>query len=192
MTKILLFAGSSRKKSVNKKLALAATNYAKSKNIDATFIDLKDYDLPIYDGDFEEANGQPENAAKLAELISSHDAIIIASPEYNGLPSPLLLNVFSWVSRINIDALKGKVAAVMASSPGGLGGLRGLNHLHILLSNLNAIMLPQQAAIGGAFKAFAEDGTLSNDKQRAMVEAVVDNVIKIAASLQSKIISKQL
>ena len=88
-----MFAGSVRKESVNNQLIIVIAEYAKQQGADVTVIDLVDYQLPIYDGDFEEENGQPESAKKLHKLVEEHDAMVIASPEYNGLPSPLLKNV---------------------------------------------------------------------------------------------------
>ena len=95
---------------------------------DVTDISLKDYPLPIYDGDLEEADGVPENAVKLAQLMHDHDGFFIACPEYNGSLSPLLKNAIDWVTRVpnkenGLMPFKGKVAAIGAASPGGMGGI---------------------------------------------------------------------
>ncbi len=177
--KILVFAGSARAKSFNKKLARIAARSVETVGGESTFLDLRDYPLPIYDGDLEEAEGLPENAAKLKEIFKQHDGLIIASPEYNGLFSPLLKNTIDWVSRpvegeLPLSAFKGKVAAMVSTSPGGLGGMRGLAHLHTLLTNIGVIILPNQFAIGSAHEAFDDKGELKDEKQHA----VVDNIAK--------------
>lgn len=181
MTKILMFAGSARKESVNKKLIQAAAEIARQKGEEVTLIDLADYPMPIYDGDSEEAQGQPESAHKIHDLIKDHDALVVASPEYNGLFSPLLKNTIDWVSRVDVKVFEAKVVAIISASPGGLGGMRGLPHLRTLLTNINVLVIPQQAAIGGAFSAFDESGVLKDEKQQKMVEGVMDALIKVAS-----------
>ena len=177
--KILMFAGSARKESFNKKLIVAVAGLAKIQGVEVTVIDLKDFPLPIYDGDFEEKKGPPENAKKLYDLIDAHDYLIIASPEYNGLPSPLLKNTIDWVSRVDFNVFKGKVAAIMSASPGTLGGQRGLTHLRTLLNNLNVITIPQHIAIGGASGAFRPDGGLKDEKQQTKVSDIINALLAI-------------
>ena len=81
--KILCLSGSLRKDSLNKKLVKAAMAAAQEAGADCTFIDLKDYPMPIYDGDIEAESGIPENGKKLKKLLKEHHALLIASPEYN-------------------------------------------------------------------------------------------------------------
>ncbi len=179
MTDILMFAGSARKDSYNKKLINIAAEYAKELGINVTVIDLADYPMPIYNGDIEAESGAPENAQKLYKLIESHKALLIASPEYNGLPSPLLKNTIDWVSRINMKVYAGKFAAIISASIGGLGGLRGLPHLRTLLSNINVIVIPQQAAIGFAEKAFDQNDQLVDKQQQVLLTSVINELIDI-------------
>jgi NAD(P)H-dependent FMN reductase len=75
--KILAFAGSLRKDSFNKKLVKIALKGAQDAGADVTYIDLKDYPLPIYNQDDEDAHGIPENANKLKELMIAHDGFLI-------------------------------------------------------------------------------------------------------------------
>ena len=142
MANILFLAGSARKESINKKLARLAATMAEATGADVTLIDLKDYDMPIYNGDLEQENGLPENAKKLKKIFIEHDGFFIASPEYNSSYSALLKNTIDWLSRPHkeneppLTAYKGKVAALGATSPGALGGLRGLVALRMLLGKI--------------------------------------------------------
>ena len=142
MANILFLAGSARKESINKKLARLAATMAEATGADVTLIDLKDYDMPIYNGDLEQENGLPENAKKLKKIFIEHDGFFIASPEYNSSYSALLKNTIDWLSRphkeneLPLTAYKGKVAALGATSPGALGGLRGLVALRMLLGKI--------------------------------------------------------
>lgn len=192
MTKILFFAGSARQDSVNKKLAKAAFEYALSRNVEATYLDLAAYPLPIYDGDFEDQNGLPDNAKTLKQIFADHDGFFIASPEYNSSISPLLKNVIDWASRAEtkdeppLKAYKGKVVAISAASPGGLGGIRGLVPLRMLLGNIGIFVTPSQLAIPGAHNAFDDHGGLIDDHQKATLEKIVSELIDSVRGLNTK------
>ena len=98
--RLLFFAGSSRAASYNKKLARLGAMIADANGIPATFADLGDYPMPLYNGDLEAAEGPPENARKLKALMQAHSGIFIASPEYNASITPLLKNTLDWVSHV--------------------------------------------------------------------------------------------
>ncbi len=101
MIKILAFAGSLRKDSTNKKTLRIAAAAAVKAGASVTVLDLKDFPLPIYDGDIESESGLPENAVRLQDLMIAHDGFLIASPEYNSSISGALKNVIDWTSRPN-------------------------------------------------------------------------------------------
>lgn len=185
MKKILVFAGSSRSASVNKKLAAVAADYASSAGAEVTLIDLADYPAPVYDGDTEEQSGLPESMKAFKSLCASHDALIIVTPEYNGCVPPLLVNVLSWASRPEGDeascaAFRGKTVAIAAASPGALGGVRVIPRLRDLLSELSFAVLPGFATLPGAYKAFGDDGKLIDEKAATILNTLVENLIKSA------------
>lgn len=97
--RILAFAGSARKDSLNKRLVKIAAAGAVKAGAHVTILDLKNYPMPLYDGDLEAAEGLPPNAAVVRQLMLEHNGFLIASPEYNGSVSPLLKNVIDWTSR---------------------------------------------------------------------------------------------
>ena len=191
MVKLLFLAGSARKDSINKKLAKLAAEIAQDAGAQVTYIDLKDFEMPIYDGDFEQENGVPDNAKKLKQLFSDHDGLLIASPEYNSSMSALLKNSLDWISRPHEEneapliAFRGKVAALSAVSPGGLGGVRGLVPLRMMLGNIGVTVIPSQIAVSSGFQAFDEDGQLGDDNQVRMLKATVDEFIKTANRLSN-------
>src|SRR6187402_2356275 len=124
--KILAFSGSSRRESLNQKFLNAAVAAVRAAGGEVTAINLKDYPLPIYDGDFADAHGLPDNARKLVELVKGHAGLLIASPEYNSMLTPLLKNTIDWCTRADDDPFPGRVAAVISASPGQFGGIRSL------------------------------------------------------------------
>lgn len=175
--KILAFAGSARKASFNKMLVQVAAEGAREAGAEVTFIDIKDYPLPIYDGDLEEEQGIPENVQKLKQLFRNHDGFLIATPEYNSAITPLLKNVIDWVSRPQenepmLAAFKDKTAALVATSPGKLGGMRVLTMVRTLLSNIQVMVIPAQLAIPDAFDVFNEDGTMKDSQKEASAKNV--------------------
>jgi chromate reductase len=183
MPKLLIFAGSARTASTNKQLAALAASTAQKAGIDVTLIDLKDFEMPIYDGDLESDAGLPENAKRLKQLFVEHDGIFIASPEYNSSFSPLLKNALDWISRPHAEnepalwAYNNKVAALGSVAPGALGGLRGLVPLRMMLGNIGVMMVPNQVAISNGFSAFDDAGTLKNEQQSQMLKATLDQLI---------------
>jgi len=166
--KILALAGSLREGSYNKKLLKIAAEGAEKKGASVTIIDLRDYPMPFMDQDIEEASGLPENAIKIKELLWEHDALLIASPEYNSSISGVLKNTIDWASRQAdekekpLSCFRGKSAAIMSASIGVWGGLRGLVHLRAILQNIGVLVLPEQQTVPLAQEAFNEEGRLRN------------------------------
>ena len=175
MTKVLAFAGSSRKDSFNKKLVKIAASGAESAGGTVTVIDLADYPMPIYNGDLETKKGLPKKAKEFKNLLIEHHGFLIASPEYNSAFSPLLKNVIDWASRSESEgepglvAFRGKVATIMATSPGALGGIRGLVFLRMLLGNLGITVLPDQHVIPQSFSAFNANDCLTDEKRQQSI-----------------------
>lgn len=173
--RILVFGGSLRRDSFNQKLAAIAADGARSAGAEVTFIVLRDFPLPVFDEDLETATGKPDPAVKLKALFRDHHGLIIASPEYNSSVTAALKNAIDWVSRTDSDdepalsALSGKSAILCAASPGALGGLRGLVHLRAILGNIGITVLPDQVAVGNAYQAFRDDGSLADERQAERV-----------------------
>ena len=184
--KILAFAGSTRTESFNKKLVKIAAKGARDAGAEVTLIDLRDYPLPLYDGDLEERDGLPDKAKKLKQIFLAHGGLLLSCPEYNSGITAVLKNTIDWVSRSESDdepdlaCYIGKVAALMSASPGFLGGLRGLVQVRSILTNIHVLVLCDQVTVGRAHEAFNSDGSLKDAKKQAAVE-------KLGASLAATI-----
>ncbi len=186
--KILVFAGSARSDSLNKKLARAAAAAVRNAGGEATYIDLADYPMPLYDGDLEARDGLPPNARKLKDLFIAHQGLFIVSPENNASVSALLKNTLDWVSRQHgsesgLLPYQGKVAAIAGASPGALGGLRGLTHLRAILQALNVLVLSAQFALGRGNEAFDDHGSLKDAKQQAFIAGLAKRLVDVSARL---------
>lgn len=188
--KILAFAGSVKKTSVNKKVLAVAAEGARDAGAEVTLVDLADYPMPLMDEDLEARDGLPENALKLRALFAAHDGLLLACPEYNGSITPLLKNTLDWVSRPDADGsglrfYKGKPAALVSASGGALGGLRGLVHVRAILGNLGMIVLPGQVAVGGATKLFDDAGAMTDTAKADQLKAVGAALTEVTGRLKS-------
>lgn len=185
--RLLFFAGSQRRASSNKSLARLGASIAEANGIAATFADLGDYPMPLYDGDTEAADGPPENARKLKQLMGLHTGIFIASPEYNSSITPLLKNTLDWISRVRDDdegpneVFKTRVFALGSASPGGMGGLRSLTTVRQVLElGLGALVLPEQFAVPRASEAFDENGHLKNKDSQETFKRLIQKLARAA------------
>ena len=186
--RILAFAGSTREDSFNARLVRIAAESARRAGADVTLMDLRDYPLPVFNQDLEREEGLPESAVRLKQVFKDHNGLLIASPEYNSSISPLLKNTIDWVSRPvegepRLAAYQGKVASLMAASPGALGGLRGLVHVRAILGNIGVTVLPAQVAVGKAEDAFDASGNLRDARQHEQVEDLGTHLANVLAKL---------
>ncbi len=159
--KVLAFAGSTREGSYNKKLVAEAAEKAREMGASVTLIDLKEFPMPLYEADLEKSKGMPDAVKKLRQIMLAHDAMIIASPEYNASIPALLKNALDWASRSEDGegskaAFKGKKIAIMSASPGKSGGVRALAHLRTVLEDVGAIVVPSELVLPRVFESTPE------------------------------------
>lgn len=188
--RILALAGSLRRDSHNKKVVRIAAEGARKAGAEVTFLDFKEFPLPIYDADQHEAEGFHPNAARLQEILLAHDGLLVSSPEYNGSLPAVLKNAFDWASRANGDlklgaAFAGKVAAIMSSSPGSFGGIRCLGHLRDVLSILGCHVLPHEFAISSVHQNIDENGVHRDEKMHKTLEQHGANVAETIKKLRA-------
>jgi chromate reductase len=186
-TKLLFFAGSAREASFNKRLARLGAEIAEANGIAATFADLGDYPMPLYDADLQALDGIPDNAKKFEALMKVHTGIFIACPEYNASITPLLKNTLDWVSRVRnegeepLAVYKTRVFALGSASPGGMGGLRGVNTVRTTLElGLSALVLPDQFAVPKAGEAFEDNGHLKNKESQENFKKLIQKLARAA------------
>lgn len=124
MTTILAFAASNSSTSINRQLVTHAAELAAASIDDSTieYLDLNDFEMPIYSQDRQEADGIPEPAQRFYDAIGSADVVIISFAEHNGSYSVAFKNVYDWASRIDMAVYQSKPVLMLATSPGGRGG----------------------------------------------------------------------
>jgi chromate reductase, NAD(P)H dehydrogenase (quinone) len=121
MKKIITIAGSNSQKSINKSLLSYTSSLIE--NVEIIPIDLNDYVLPIFGVDYEAENTIPSAVKRLDELLDAADGFIISLSEHNGSYAAVFKNTIDWLSRINMKIWREKPMLLMASSPGGRGGI---------------------------------------------------------------------
>lgn len=157
-------------------------------------ISLRDHVLPVYDADLETASGLPPGVRALKQLFIEADGLLIAAPEYNSSVTALFKNTVDWLSRPDtgespfaFSGLRGKVAGLMSASPGRLGGLRGLNHVREILTQLYVIIPPEQASVPFAHEAF--DGPeLTDPGLRSATEGIGRRVVELTRLLRPELV----
>ncbi len=167
--KALLFAGSTRTESYNKKLINESARILDTLGVKTQVLDLRDYPIPFYDGDLETESGMPELAKKLKAQMIQAEIIVISTPEYNGSISAVLKNALDWTSRqdkggSSREAYAGKTFVLLSTSPGGGGGKRALANLKAIIEAISKDEQPHLFSLPNASSAFDAEGHLKDKK----------------------------
>lgn len=187
---VLLICGSLRTGSYNRKLADLAVPLLEAAGARVEDVSLRDYPLPIYDGDIEAEEGVPGPAQALHAKFRAAQGVMIVSPEYNAGTPPVLKNAIDWISRVRdhggmAAAFERPVFALASTSPGRFGGYRGLIALRqSLVLQLLATVLPHMTSITFAAEAFAEDGSLKDPKAHANLRKVTGKLVEAARRVE--------
>ncbi|NGP16747.1 NADPH-dependent FMN reductase [Devosia aurantiaca] len=175
MKTALTLSGSIRKGSWNRVLQQHMDRKLAEAGVAVTSIDLADFPMPIFNEDLE-ADNAPVAAARLAELWRSHEIVFIASPEYNGGVSPLLVNTVTWLSRQKPSPFRHAVFGIGGVSSGKYGAIWGLSHLRESLTKLGTLVVPTLLGIGPANGAFDADGNPTEAPIIRKVEQMIDEL----------------
>ncbi len=180
--------GSLRKDSMNGKLAkFVGRKLQDFGGVEIIEIDLVALDLPMFSGDIE---GMPSEVSEFISILVGCDALLVASPEYNGSLTGVLKNAIDWASvgRDGDEPLacfKGKVSGLLSSSPGAIGGLQGLVHVRQILTRLQMLVVPDQYALGGGHEAFDDAGDMKDAKKAKMAVDVGREMVRVCRALKA-------
>ncbi|MBO8155397.1 MAG: NAD(P)H-dependent oxidoreductase [Bacillaceae bacterium] len=168
MTKVLVISGSSRKGALTPRFALEAYQIIE-KNMEATYISLQDFNLPVYNGTKEQQ--MLENVTRLQQMAEEADGFFIVTPEYHNGISGALKNALDFLGKKHFI---NKPAAIAAVSGGGKGGINALNNLRLVLRGLQANVLPSQVITDEG--DFDDALKLTNENARERLKALVDEL----------------
>ncbi|GAA3928044.1 NAD(P)H-dependent oxidoreductase [Litoribacillus peritrichatus] len=184
-TKIIAFAGSLRKDSFNAVLVKQAAEAALYAGSEVEVVNLADFDIPLFNEELE--SNTPEGVQQLKDKIRDADGLLVASPEYNGSISGVLKNALDWVSRTEPDqkpAFRDTTVALLSTSPGGLGGIRGLNHVRDIFVGMGSLVLSNQIVVGSSYQAFDQSGKLTDESMASRVEQLSQELVSTIQKLK--------
>jgi chromate reductase len=177
--KVLVFAASLRAESLNRTLAALAARVAARYGATVDLASMRDFDVPIYDGDLEAAGGIPPGAQELRRRLLANDAFIISSPEYNASMPGTIKNLIDWTSRFRPQPFDARHCLLLSASPSLAGGNRGLWALRMPLEHLGTRVFPDMFSLSMAHKAFA-GGEIADPRLRTRFEENLQAFLSLA------------
>lgn len=182
--RLLAFAASLRKGSLNRKLIQVAADLARQKGAEVDLAEFHEFDAPSFNADIMESGGLPPGPRELQRRLEAVDGFLLSSPEYNYSIPGTIKNVIDWVSRVRPgNPLRGKSAFVMAVSGGPIGGIRGLWQLRIPLEGCGVFVNPDMYIVPTGREAFTADGALIDPAAQARLEQMMTGYFKFAGAL---------
>lgn len=157
MAKIVGIGGSLRPDSYSQKALAIATQRIETLGATVEILDLRTMTLPFCDGR-DDYTAYPD-VAKLRQAVRQADGLILATPEYHGSVSGVLKNALDLMS---FDELSDKVTGLI-SVLGGQSNSNALNDLRVILRWVHGWVIPEQIAVGQAWKAFDANGNLVDE-----------------------------
>jgi len=209
--RVLVFAGSLRAQSYNKKLAKCAAQGAEAAGAEVRYIDIVDYGIPLYNADIYNAEAanpyslvdsggvcgpysppMPEGLLRIREHFRWADGWIIATPEYNGTFPAVLHNLFEWLTRLApgekiMELYTFKAVAVLSAAFEG-NGRGALRDVKSVLGNLGVLLVPGLVGGGVVYisdATFAEDGSLRDPGQREKVFVTAKRLVRTIKQLKA-------
>ena len=190
--RVLVFAASLRRDSLNGRLAELAAAVAEQKGATVDRARMADFDCPSYDQDAEREGGPPPGAQRLRERLVTADAFMIASPEYNASMPGVLKNALDWASRFRPQPFNGRQGLLLSASPSMAGGNRGLWALRIPLEHLGARVYPDMYSLAQAHEAMSADGRIANPTLQQRFESTIECFLDLVeASKHYRALKKQ-
>lgn len=180
--RVLAFAASLRKGSLNRRLIELACGLVREAGAEVDLADFHDFDMPLYDGDLDTGT-LPPGAQELKRRLDAAEALVIATPEYNFSIPGTLKNAIDWVSRARPIPWRGKSVYLMSASPSPMGGIRGLWQTRIPLEGCGALVFPDMFALANAHQAFDDAGGLRDPALAARLKKEMIGFVRLAEAV---------
>ena len=182
--RFLVFSASLRKDSFNTRLAKLAASLVEKHGGIVDYANMSDFDCPSFNQDLESDGQQPPGAVNLKNKILANNAIILASPEYNGGMPGYLKNAIDWVSRVRPQPFNEKNALLLSASPSMAGGNRALWMLRMPFEHLGTRVYPDMFSLAMAHKAFTPEGALMD---ATLAKRFEDNLVNFMNLVEASV-----
>ena len=182
--KLLMFAASLSKKSVNKSLINLSARLVREQGHQIDLADFSEFDVPSYNADVQAGAGIPKAVTEFVKRMHDSDGLIISVPEYNFSMPGHLKNLVDWVSRINPMPWRDQYIQLMSASPSLVGGNRGLWATRIPLEACGAFVCPDMFSLASAHEAFDEQGNLVNKQLQERLNAMLGGYLGLIVKLK--------
>jgi chromate reductase len=173
--KLLAFAASSSRQSINKQLASFAAHQVP--NAEVELLDLNDFEMPIYSSDRETESGIPEAAQRFFNKITEADAVVVSFAEHNGTYTAAYKNIFDWASRINQKVYQNKKMLLLSTSPGP-GGAKSVLAQAVTSSPFFAADVKGSLSVPSFYDNF--DVTKGEFKNAELLDSLLTQVAAVA------------
>ena len=169
MSKILAFAGSNAKNSINYKLVEYTSNQLKEHSVD--LVNFAHYPFPMYSIDLEREEGFSNSLVELKNQINTADGLILSVSEHNSMPSAYFKNVLDWLSRIERNFLENTKVLLLSTSPGKRGGMSAREAVAALLPRFGAEVVAQYS-LPSFGENFSPETGVQGDEKDGYMEAL--------------------
>lgn len=184
--KVFIVSCSLRQGSLNHKLAEHIASLVEGMGHEADLANMREFDMPLYNFDIQESDGWPPAMEAMVERITSADAWVIVTPEFNWSVPGNIKNAIDWISRVRPVPITGKSVFLAAASPSMTGGVRGLLHFRVSLESLGVWTYPKVFALAQAAQAFDDDGGLANADIAGMLKTMLEDYCSGAQALNNR------
>ena len=187
MVKIVGIAGSLRPDSYSQQALRVVAERLAALGAEVEILDLRQLNLPFCDGSDDYPN-YPD-VAKLRQAVLEADGVVLVTPEYHGSLSGVLKNA---LDLMGFEQVSGKGTGLI-SVLGGQSNSNSLNDMRTILRWIHAWTIPEQVAIGQAWKAFDADGKLQDEKLSERIDgfalSLVENTQKLRGTAQREMVT---
>lgn len=161
---VVAISGSLRDESTTRVALQHALDAAKEAGATPSLIDLREYELPLFDPDDRDRG----DAERLKRQVRNADAVIIGTPVYHGMVSSAFKNAFDYLGK---DEFRGKTVGLLVTSGGGTYGPT-LEHLRTGIRTVRGWTLPHEVGIRRASSAFDESGNFVDENLETRVRTL--------------------
>jgi chromate reductase len=180
-SKIAVIVGSTRRDSINRKLAQALVKLGQDANkpkLDFTFVEIGD--LPLYNQDLEA--DLPASVSRMKAQLEAADGILVVTPEHSRSIPAALKNAIDWGARPwGKSSWPGKVVAVIGATPGAIGTSIAQLHLRQILGAQGVLVMGGEHYITFEPGLVAADNTITDESTRKFLSGFVANFASLVA-----------